>query len=178
MEDKIDGKLSYKLKFYEYGEEYSGSFKGMRYKIVADNNGNIDAKTTGNKAEGMLIAEGKPATFDEATGILEVTGKQGKTYYYTITDKEIKIGTGGITPIDNTVPQELVDYILGANGTGRKLYKDDMEDEEDEGILFYDEDNDDYLFVEDMEKIIEYFILNKPNNKIINITPNKSISLL
>ena len=36
MEDKIDGKLSYKLKFYEYGEEYSGSFKGMRYKIVAD----------------------------------------------------------------------------------------------------------------------------------------------
>lgn len=36
----------------------------------------------------------------------------------------------------------------------------------------------DYLFVEDMEKIVEYFIENKPNKNIINITPTKSISLL
>lgn len=35
----------------------------------------------------------------------------------------------------------------------------------------------DYLFVEDMEKIIEYFIENKPKDKIINITPTESISL-
>lgn len=36
----------------------------------------------------------------------------------------------------------------------------------------------DYLFVEDMEKIVEYFIANKPQNNIINITPTQSISLL
>ncbi len=36
----------------------------------------------------------------------------------------------------------------------------------------------DYLFVEDMQKIIEYFIKNIPQDNIINITPDKSISLL
>ena len=36
----------------------------------------------------------------------------------------------------------------------------------------------DYLWVEDMEKIIYYFIENKPKNNIINITPSQSISLL
>ena len=36
----------------------------------------------------------------------------------------------------------------------------------------------DYLFVEDMERIIEYFIENIPQDNIINITPDKSISLL
>ncbi len=36
----------------------------------------------------------------------------------------------------------------------------------------------DYLFVEDMEKIVEYFILNNPTDNIINITPTNSISLL
>ncbi len=35
----------------------------------------------------------------------------------------------------------------------------------------------DYLFVEDMEKIVEYFIVNKPVGNIINITPTKSVSL-
>ena len=35
----------------------------------------------------------------------------------------------------------------------------------------------DYLWVEDMQKIIEYFIENKPADKIINITPTVSISL-
>ncbi len=35
----------------------------------------------------------------------------------------------------------------------------------------------DYLFIEDLEKIIEYFIENKPKDKIINITPTQSISL-
>lgn len=36
----------------------------------------------------------------------------------------------------------------------------------------------DYLFVEDMEKIIEYFIENAPQDNILNITPTKSISLV
>ncbi len=36
----------------------------------------------------------------------------------------------------------------------------------------------DYLWVEDMEKIVHYFIENEPKNNIINITPTKSISLL
>ena len=36
----------------------------------------------------------------------------------------------------------------------------------------------DYLFVEDMERIVEYFILNNPKNNIINITPTNSASLL
>lgn len=36
----------------------------------------------------------------------------------------------------------------------------------------------DYLFVEDMEKIVYYFIENRPRENIINITPNDSISLL
>lgn len=36
----------------------------------------------------------------------------------------------------------------------------------------------DYLFVEDMQRIVEYFIKNKPSENIINITPSKSISLL
>lgn len=35
----------------------------------------------------------------------------------------------------------------------------------------------DYLFVEDMQQIIEYFIENKPSDNIINITPTESISL-
>lgn len=36
----------------------------------------------------------------------------------------------------------------------------------------------DYLFVEDMQKIVEHFIIHKPLHKIINITPSKSISLV
>lgn len=36
----------------------------------------------------------------------------------------------------------------------------------------------DYLFVEDMQKIVSYFIENISENKIINITPTDSISLL
>lgn len=36
----------------------------------------------------------------------------------------------------------------------------------------------DYLFVEDMQKIIAYFIENVPQDNIINITPSKSISLV
>ena len=36
----------------------------------------------------------------------------------------------------------------------------------------------DYLFVEDMVRIVEFFINNKSKNKIINITPNESVSLL
>ena len=36
----------------------------------------------------------------------------------------------------------------------------------------------DYLWVEDLEKIVHYFIENKPENNIINVTPSKSISLL
>ncbi len=35
----------------------------------------------------------------------------------------------------------------------------------------------DYLFVEDMEKIVEHFIEQKPQDNIINITPIESISL-
>ena len=35
----------------------------------------------------------------------------------------------------------------------------------------------DYLWVEDMERIIEYFIEHKPEDNIINITPTESISL-
>lgn len=35
----------------------------------------------------------------------------------------------------------------------------------------------DYLFVEDMQKIVEYFIEHKPKNNIINITPTQSIDL-
>lgn len=36
----------------------------------------------------------------------------------------------------------------------------------------------DYLFVEDMQRIIEYFIEHKPQDNIINITPSESVSLL
>ena len=36
----------------------------------------------------------------------------------------------------------------------------------------------DYLFVEDMEKIVEYFVENIPESNIINITPTESISLV
>ena len=35
----------------------------------------------------------------------------------------------------------------------------------------------DYLWVEDMEKIVKYFIENEPKDNIINITPTESISL-
>lgn len=36
----------------------------------------------------------------------------------------------------------------------------------------------DYLFVEDLQKIVHFFIENNPEDRIINITPDKSISLL
>lgn len=36
----------------------------------------------------------------------------------------------------------------------------------------------DYLFVEDMQKIISHFIKEKPKENVINITPSNSISLL
>lgn len=36
----------------------------------------------------------------------------------------------------------------------------------------------DYLWIEDMEKIVEYFIEHSPVDNIINITPTESISLL
>src|SRR5574344_1205045 len=36
----------------------------------------------------------------------------------------------------------------------------------------------DYLFIEDLEKIVEYFIENVPKQNIINVTPTESISLV
>ncbi len=36
----------------------------------------------------------------------------------------------------------------------------------------------DYLYIEDLCKIVEYFVENKPKERIINITPTQSISLL
>ena len=36
----------------------------------------------------------------------------------------------------------------------------------------------DYIYIKDLCKIIKYFISHKPQNKIINVTPDKSISLL
>lgn len=36
----------------------------------------------------------------------------------------------------------------------------------------------DYLFVEDMQRIVEYFVTNDFDSNIMNITPNESISLL
>ena len=83
-----------------------------------DNNGDIDAKTTGNKAKEMLTAEEKPAMFEETTGILTVTGKNGTTYFYTITNKEIIIGKKE-TPKGKTlqtVNQETLQWrVLGAD---------------------------------------------------------------
>ena len=42
----------------------------------------------------------------------------------------------------------------------------------DQNVIF------DYLFVDDMQKIVEYFIENEPEDNIINITPTNSISLV
>ena len=36
----------------------------------------------------------------------------------------------------------------------------------------------DYIYIEDLVKIVYYFIMNKPKDKIINVTPTKSISLV
>lgn len=36
----------------------------------------------------------------------------------------------------------------------------------------------DYLFIEDLERIVEYFISNWPSEKIINVTPTKSTTML
>lgn len=36
----------------------------------------------------------------------------------------------------------------------------------------------DYLFVEDMEKIVEHFVNHFPSDRVINITPTESVSLL
>ena len=36
----------------------------------------------------------------------------------------------------------------------------------------------DYLWVEDMQRIVKYFITHQPTDNIINITPTKSVSLL
>lgn len=36
----------------------------------------------------------------------------------------------------------------------------------------------DYLYIDDLCKIVYYFIKNKPKNKIINVTPTESISLV
>lgn len=46
-----------------------------------------------------------------------------------------------------------------------------------EDILINQNANFDYLFVEDMTKIVEHFIITEPKNNIINITPSKSSSL-
>lgn len=46
-----------------------------------------------------------------------------------------------------------------------------------EDILINQNVNFDYLFVEDMTKIVEHFIITEPKNNIINITPSKSSSL-
>lgn len=46
-----------------------------------------------------------------------------------------------------------------------------------EDILINQNVNFDYLFVEDMAKIVEHFIITEPKNNIINITPSKSSSL-
>jgi len=35
----------------------------------------------------------------------------------------------------------------------------------------------DYLWIEDLQKIVSYFVANKPTDKIINVTPTKSFSL-
>lgn len=62
---------------------------------------------------------------------------------------------------DNRFPSYAIDCVL--NGKDIEI---------NQNVIF------DYLFVEDMQRIIEYFIENKPSDNIINITPTESISLL
>ena len=61
--NEIDTNTSFKLKFYEYGEEYSGSFNGMRYKIVADPMEVMWFKSQEDKESHKLIAWAWPDKF-------------------------------------------------------------------------------------------------------------------
>lgn len=62
---------------------------------------------------------------------------------------------------DNRFPSYAIDCVL--NGKDIEI---------NQNVIF------DYLFVEDMQKIVEYFVENIPFDNMINITPTESISLL
>lgn len=62
---------------------------------------------------------------------------------------------------DNRFPSYAIDCVL--NGKDIEI---------NQNVIF------DYLFVEDIQKIVEYFVENIPFDNMINITPTESISLL
>lgn len=61
---------------------------------------------------------------------------------------------------DNRFPSYAINQVLRGNDI-----------EINQNVVF------DYLFVEDMEKIVEHFVNHFPRDRVINITPTKSVSL-
>lgn len=75
--EKIESEDSYRLKYYEYGEAFHGSFKGMRYKLARNPQEVVWFCSQEDKEKGQLEATIWPEPFSfENTSDDKKTSKQ------------------------------------------------------------------------------------------------------
>lgn len=158
-----------------------GGARGIQDKdtTIEDNLAMVENILSNKKASAKVILFGSGAMYDKARNLHKV--------------KEVQIGE--VVPNDlygkskllisekiKNRQDVLMLNIFACYGYGEKenrfpsyainqvLHGEDIEI--NQNVVF------DYLFVEDMEKIVEHFVNHFPSDRVINITPTESISLL
>lgn len=162
---------------------HCGSIGGAREIVdkdttIEDNLAMVDNILLNKKTETKIILFGSGAMYDKSRNLHKVKeteigkfvpydlyGKSKLLIYEKIKDRNDVLMLNifacyGYDEKENRFPSYAINQIIKGENININ-----------QNVIF------DYLFVEDLEQIVEYFISNKPQDNIINITPTKSIKL-
>lgn len=159
----------------------TGGARGIedRDTTIEDNLAMVDNLLKYKKSETRVILFGSGAMYDKSRNLHKVNedeignvipkdlyGKSKMLIAEKIKDRKDVVCLNifacyGYGEKENRFPSYAINKVLAGENIGIN-----------QNVVF------DYLFVEDMQRIIEYFIHKQPGKNIINITPIKSISLL
>ena len=158
-----------------------GGARGIQDKetTVEDNLSMVENLLKSKRDDVRVILFGSGAMYDKSRNLHKVKEKEIGKYIPQDLYGQSKIKIAQIARKRNDV---LCLNIFACYGYGEKesrfpsyAINQVLNDEDitiNQNVIF------DYLFIEDLQKIVEYFILHKPENKVINVTPTCSISLL
>ncbi len=163
---------------------HCGSIGGAREIVdkdttIEDNLAMVDNILLNKKTETKIILFGSGAMYDKSRNLHKVKeteigkfvpydlyGKSKLLIYEKIKDRNDVLMLNifacyGYDEKENRFPSYAINQIIKGENININ-----------QNVIF------DYLFVEDLEQIVEYFINNMPQDNIINITPTQSSSLL
>ena len=149
----------------------TGGARGIedRDTTIEDNLAMVDNLLKYKKSETRVILFGSGAMYDKSRNLHKVNEDEignvipkdlyGKSKM--LIAEKIKDRKDVVCEKENRFPSYAINKVLAGENI-----------EINQNVVF------DYLFVEDMQRIVEYFIHKQPVSNIINITPTDSISLL